>query len=147
MKKGLGRGLDALFSIYQEDEQVKPQQQVKEEVAVATPVSDGVRELDIKLVATNDAHYVEKSDARTQSVLMCIQTATTLADGKMKGFETEEFYLKSEDEMRLLFPDCKSAIDNTVEIADKCNFEFVFEQPKLPTYATPQGKSADVYLR
>ena len=104
-------------------------------------------ECGLKMVATNDCHYLRRENAQTQAILMCVQTNSQISDGRPIGFETDEFYYKTDAEMKALFKKYDGAIENTLEIADKCNFEFVFEQPKLPTYATPQGKSADVYLR
>ena len=104
-------------------------------------------EAGVGLVATNDCHYLRKKDAQTQAVLMCIQTNRIITDGRPIGFETDEFYYKTTDEMSLLFSKYKGAIENTVKIADMCNFEFVFDVPKLPTYKTPCGESASEYLR
>ena len=100
----------------------------------------------IPLVATNDVHYIEKEDAHTQAVLMCIQTGTTLADGKMRGFEKDEFYLKTEKEMRELFSDLPDALINTQSIADKCNFEFCFDKLFLPAFYAPDGLTSKEYL-
>ncbi|MBR2021660.1 MAG: DNA polymerase III subunit alpha, partial [Clostridia bacterium] len=104
------------------------------------------KKLDIPLVATNDAHYVDKEDAQTQSVLMCIQTQTTLADGRHKGFEKDEFYLKTPEEMKTLFSDVPVAVENTMEIADKCNFDFEFDKLFLPAFYPPDGLSSKDYL-
>ena len=104
-------------------------------------------ECGLKLVATNDCHYLRRENAQTQAILMCVQTNSQITDGRPIGFETDEFYYKTDAEMKALFKKYHGAIENTVEIADKCNFEFVFDQPKLPTYSTPHGKSADEYLR
>ena len=93
----------------------------------------------IPLVATNDAHYLTRADAVTQDVLMCIQMGKTVDDpGRMK-FETEEFYVKSEAEMRALFPQCPEAIENTQRVADLCNVEFEFGTYHLPEFKLPEG--------
>ncbi|MCI6362270.1 DNA polymerase III subunit alpha [Intestinimonas butyriciproducens] len=93
----------------------------------------------IPLVATNDAHYLSRADAVTQDVLMCIQMGKTVDDpGRMK-FETEEFYVKSEAEMRALFPQCPEAIENTQRVADLCNVEFEFGTYHLPEFKLPEG--------
>ena len=105
------------------------------------------KQLSIPLVATNDAHYGVKDDARKQEVLMCIQTATTLADGKHKGFEKQEFYVKSTDEMYELFSDVPEALENTVKIAEMCNFDFCFDKLFLPAFYPPDGLSSKDYLR
>ncbi len=100
------------------------------------------RELKIPLVATNDAHYLTRADAQAQDVLMCIQTGKTLDDpGRMK-FETEEFYLKSEEEMRALFPDWPEAIENTAKIAEACRMDFQFGVHHLPEFHYPPGYDA-----
>ncbi|MBP3580901.1 MAG: DNA polymerase III subunit alpha, partial [Clostridia bacterium] len=104
------------------------------------------KELDIELVATNDVHYLEKSDAQTQSVLMCIQTSTTLADGRHKGFEKDEFYMKSTSEMYELFSDVPKAVENTQKIAQMCNFDFYFDKIFLPAFYPPDNLSSKQYL-
>ena len=78
----------------------------------------------IPMVATNDVHYLEKSDADTQAILMCVQTNNVITDGRPIGFETDEFYFKSTEEMQALFEGFPSACENTVEIAEKCNFDY-----------------------
>ena len=98
-------------------------------------------ETGIPVAVTNDAHYTNKSDAYYQDVLMCIQTGKTVNDAERMRFETQEFYLKSEDEMRALFPDRPDAADNTVEIAAKCNFDFEFGHYHLPRFQLPDGES------
>lgn len=89
------------------------------------PVNQGVqrlaRELGLPLVVTNDAHYLRKEDAEMQDVLLCIQTGKTVDDTNRMKFQTQEFYLKSEDEMKGLFPGCEEAFENTVRIAERCN--------------------------
>ena len=104
-------------------------------------------ETGIPMVATNDCHYLRRENAQTQAVLMCIQTNTVITDGRPVGFETDEFYYKNTDEMRMLFGKYKGAIENTVKIADMCNFEFAFDDPKLPTFKTPEGMTSKEYLR
>lgn len=97
------------------------------------------RELGIGLVATNDTHYLEKQDAKTQAVLMCIQTNTVYGQTQAMEFETDEFYLKSYDEMDAVLGMYPQALENTVEIADKCNFDFEFGMTKLPYFKAPDG--------
>ena len=97
------------------------------------------KELNIPLVATNDAHYVEKQDARMQQVLICIQTNHTVGEDTGLEFGTDEFYLKSEEEMLESFPECPEAVYNTSEIADKCNVTFEFGNTKLPHFDVPDG--------
>ncbi len=103
------------------------------------------RELGIGLVATNDVHYLTKEDAQMQRILMCIQTGTTVLDPTPLAFETDEFYLKSEEEMRALFADTPEAIDNTARIAARCQFDFTFGEIKLPAFDAPNGDS-NAYL-
>ncbi len=97
------------------------------------------KELGISLAATNDAHYVDKQDAKMQQVLICIQTNHTVGEDTGLEFGTDEFYLKSEDEMLAAFPDCPEAVYNTAAIADKCNVEFEFGKTKLPHFDVPEG--------
>jgi len=104
------------------------------------------KETDTPLVATNDVHYIKSDDAKNQDVLLCIQTGKTLEDENRMRFETEEFYVKSEEEMRKLFPYAPEAIENTQLIAEKCNFEFKFGERHLPSYAVPDGYEPFDYL-
>ncbi len=99
-------------------------------------------ETGIPLVATNDAHYITKDDSKTHKVLTSIQTNNSLE------FETDEFYIKSGEEMLSIFPDVPQAIENTVKIADKCNFDFDFDKMFLPAFFTSDGSSAyDYFVR
>ncbi len=100
----------------------------------------------IPLVATNDVHYIEKSDSFMHKVLLCIQTGSKINDKNTLEFKTEEFYLKTENEMRERFSDTPEAIDNTQKIADRCNVEFEFGKIKLPFFDT-QGEDHYEYFR
>ncbi len=82
-----------------------------------------------------------------QDVLLCIQTGKTVDDPNRMKFQTEEFYLKSEEEMRQLFPNCEEAFENTVKIAERCNVEFVFNQYHLPAFPVPEGYTTESYFR
>ena len=104
-------------------------------------------ECDLPLVATNDCHYLRRRDANTQAILMCIQMNKVITDGRPIGFETDEFYYKDTNEMKLLFGKYKGAIENTVKIAERCNFEIEDRGVILPKYPTPNGLSAYEYLR
>ena len=96
-------------------------------------------ETGIPVIATNDAHYLTREDAETQDILMCVQTGRTLDDpGRMK-FETDEFYVKSEQEMLQLFPQCPQAIENTAKIAELCSMDFEFGHYHLPEFKLPEG--------
>ncbi len=96
------------------------------------------RETGIPLVVTNDAHYISREDAYAQDVLLCIQTQKTVDDADRMRFETNEFYIKSEEEMRSLFPNYAEAADNTQKIADECNFDFQFGTYHLPEFKLPE---------
>lgn len=100
-------------------------------------------ELDIPLAATNDAHYLTREDAQAQDVLMCIQTGKTLDDPDRMKFGSEEFYIKSEEEMRALLPDCPEAIENTEKIAQQCQVDFQFGVYHLPEFRYPEGYDGD----
>ena len=105
------------------------------------------RETGIPLVVTNDAHYLRREDAKMQDVLLCIQTGKTVEDPNRWRFETEEFYLKSEEELRKLFPNCDEAFENTAKIAERCNLDFVFNQYHLPSFPVPEGYTSESYFR
>ncbi len=115
------------------------------------PVNQGIlriaRETGLPLVVTNDAHYLRKEDATMQDVLLCIQTGRTVDDSNRMRFQTQEFYLKSEEELRVYFPNCDEAFENTVKIADRCNVEFVFNQYHLPSFPVPEGYNNEEYFR
>ena len=115
------------------------------------PVNQGVlrlaRETGLPLVVTNDAHYLRREDAVMQDVLLCIQTGKTVDDENRMKFETQEFYLKSEEELRSLFPGQDEAFENTARIADRCNLEFTFHEYHLPSYPVPEGTTSESYFR
>ena len=104
------------------------------------------RQLDVELVATNDVHYILKDDSQMHDVLLCIQTGKTLDEPERMRFATSEFYLKTEEEMRGIFPNLPDAIENTVKIAEKCNFDFEFGNIHIPYYEVPDGLTAAEYL-
>ena len=103
-------------------------------------------ELDLPLAATNDAHYLTREDAQAQDVLMCIQTGKTSDDPNRMKFETEEFYIKSEEEMRQLFSAYPEAIENTAKIARQCQVEFQFGTYHLPEFRYPKGYDGESLL-
>ena len=115
------------------------------------PVNQGVqrlaRETGLPLVVTNDAHYLRREDAKMQDVLLCIQTGKTVDDTNRMKFQTEEFYVKSEEELRSLFPGLDEAFENTVKIADRCNLEFTFHEYHLPAFPVPEGYTNEGYFR
>ena len=122
-------------------------QGLDEEAAINPEIIRLSGELGIPMVATNDVHYVKREDAEMHDVLLAIQTATTLEDEKRMRFANDEFYLKSEEEMRALFPHIPEACDNTQVIADRCNVSFIFDEYHLPDYQSPEGYTNREYLR
>ena len=104
------------------------------------------RETGIPMVATNDAHYLRRDDAKMQSILLCIQTGKTMSDIDRMEFQTEEFYVKSTDEMYDLFSMVPEACENTNKIAEQCNFDFQFGQIKLPYFKAPDGLENQDYF-
>ena len=105
------------------------------------------REMGIKMVATNDAHYLQASDADAHDVLICIQTGTNVNDNSRMKYEPRAFYLKSYEEMVSKFEHfAPDAIENTVEIADKCNLEIEMGRVGMPAVDLPQGKSPHEYM-
>ena len=103
------------------------------------------RECDIPIVATNDCHYINREDSRLHHILLCIQTNHTIDEKINIGFPTDEFYLKSEEEMSNLFP--QEALDNTAKIAERCNVEFEFGTLRLPHFDVPNNRDHPEYLR
>lgn len=101
----------------------------------------------IKLVVTNDVHYLDRSDAESQDVLMCVQMGADYDDPKRLRFPNDEFYLKSYDEMASLFPNDLEALETTLEIADKCNFGFVYGHYMFPHYYPETGEDPKTYIR
>ncbi|MDW7739516.1 MAG: DNA polymerase III subunit alpha [Bacillota bacterium] len=104
-------------------------------------------EEDIKLVVTNDVHYIARNDAEVHDVLLCIQTGKTVDEPERMKFESEDFYFKTAEEMAERFSDCPEALSNTLLIAERCNVEKYFDQRHLPEYALPEGVDPNDYLR
>jgi DNA polymerase-3 subunit alpha len=102
--------------------------------------------LDIPIVATNDVHYVNKEDASTHELLLCIQTNTSVYDEKRMKMAGDFFYLKTPEEMAKTFADLPQALENTQKIADMCELELEFGKVHLPKVEIPQGKTVDEYL-
>ena len=111
-----------------------------------TALLELARELDIPIVATNDLHYTRRKDAEAQDVLLCIQTNSTVDEPGRMRMNDDEFYLKSEAEMRELFADLPEAIENAGRIADECNLELEFNRLLLPQIELPDGLSSYEYL-
>ena len=121
---------------------------IPEEKQVLPRLVKLAREMDIPLVVTNDCHYLTADDAEAQEVLMCIQTGKTLSDPNRMKMTTRQLYVKSEAEMRALFPNFPDAIENTAKIAARCNVEFDFSTTHLPKFPLPEGETdALAYLR
>ncbi len=104
-------------------------------------------ELDLKLVATNDVHYLEKSDAKAHDALLCIQTQTTLDDTDRMKFQSDQMYFKSQDEMKHAFQEVPESIANTVKIAEKCHLDLDFSQLHLPRFKAPDGQDNAVFFK
>lgn len=105
------------------------------------------REMDLPLVATNDIHYISRDDAEAHDALLCINTGKLVSDENRLKFATQEFYFKSGDEMRALFPDYPEAIENSLRIAGMCELDLKFGELHLPRFDPPDGKSPEQYLR
>ncbi|MCQ2559992.1 MAG: DNA polymerase III subunit alpha, partial [Clostridia bacterium] len=105
------------------------------------------QETGIPMVATNDVHYVYREWAEMQDILMCIQMGKTFNDPERMKFESTQLYLKSEEEMRLALGEYPEALDNTWEIAQRCQVELTFGVFHLPEFAVPEGYTLDTYLR
>ncbi len=104
------------------------------------------QETGIALVATNDVHYTYETDVDSHDILLCIQTGKKLADENRMRYEGGQYYVKSEDEMRALFPYAQEALDNTAKIAERCNVEIEFGVTKLPKFDVPKGYTSWEYL-
>ena len=120
---------------------------IPEQLAVNQGIGRLARETGLPLVVTNDAHYLRREDAKMQDVLLCIQTGKTVDDENRMRFSSDDFYLKSEEELRALFPGCEEAFDNTVKIAQQCNLDFVFHEYHLPAYPVPEGYTNEEFFR
>lgn len=127
-------------SVFGEDYYIELQDHgLKEDDIVIPRLISLARETGIQMVATNDAHYIKKKDAKAQEILLCVQTGKKLSDPDHMSFGTDEFYVKSTDEMYNLFSYVPEACENTNVIADKCNFDFEFGNTKLPNIVAPNG--------
>ena len=120
---------------------------LSEQIQIIDTLARLADECGLPMVATNDCHYLKREDAQTQAILMCVQTNSIITEGRPIGFETDEFYYKTTEEMERIFGRYNCAIENTQKIADMCNFEFSFDLPELPHFKTPSGEKAGDYLR
>ncbi len=121
-------------------------QGLEEEMRILPLMKQLHDETGIPFVATNDVHYVNREDAEAHDILLCIQTATSIDDENRMRFPNDQFYLKSEDEMRKIFAAIPEACDNTVKIAEMCNVEIEFGNLHLPEFKAPDGKENREYL-
>ena len=119
---------------------------IPEQKLVNTELLKLSRELSIPLVTTNDAHYTYAEDAKPHDILLCIQTGKKLADEGRMRYEGGQYYVKSEEEMKGLFPYAWEAVENTQRIADRCNVEIEFGVTKLPHFEVPEGYDSWTYL-
>ncbi|MFH1309129.1 MAG: DNA polymerase III subunit alpha [Candidatus Omnitrophota bacterium] len=100
----------------------------------------------LELVATNDVHYLNKSDAKAHDALLCVQTQTTLSDTNRMRFQTDQLYFKSPDEMKKSFAEVPEALANTIKILDRCNLDFTFDELHLPHFKAPDDEDNSVFF-
>ena len=105
------------------------------------------KELNIPLVATNDVHYIKQEDSEAHDILLCIQTGKTVDEENRMRYPSDQFYLKSPEEMWEMFSYAPEALENTVKIAEECNFDYEFHKSKLPKFPLPEGTDPFEYLR
>lgn len=105
------------------------------------------KEIQVKLVATNDVHYLNKEDSNIHDALLCIQTGKIIEESQRMKFPSDEFYLKSYDEMNAIFENVENCLDNTLEVAEKCNFNFDFSKMHLPAYTIQSNLTSVEYLK
>lgn len=120
---------------------------IREQLEVLPKIARISEETGIPLVATNDVHYVNKEDAKTQKVLICIQTNHTIDEDTGMEFGTDDFYLKTQAQMRELFSQYPQAVENTQKIADMCNVDFEFGKTKLPRFDVPDNEDHFQYFK
>ena len=120
---------------------------VPEQLKVNEMLVELSKECDIPLICTNDTHYIKKEDYKSHDVLLCIQTGKTVDEENRMRYPSDQFYLKSASEMEEIFSYVPEALDNTVKIADKCNFDYKFHESKLPKFPLPEGVDAFEYLK
>lgn len=118
-----------------------------EDRIVNTQLALFAKEYGLGLVATNDSHYIARKDSEAQDVLMCIQTNKTVNEENRMKFINDEFYIKSFEEMRELFPELPEALENTLKIAERCNVKLNFDHLLLPEFTVPEGTTDKLYLR
>ncbi len=120
---------------------------LRDEKEVLPKLIQLAKETDTKIFASNDVHYLNKEDAKVHGILLCVQTQTTIDNPDRLKFETDEFYLKSFEEMWELFKEIPEAIYNTIEIKDKCNLDIPLQIPKLPRFPLKEGEDPFLVLK
>lgn len=120
---------------------------MSEQLQVNELIVQLAKECDIPVICTNDVHYINKKDSHSHEILLCIQTGKTMEDEKRMKYPSDEFYLKSPEEMEKIFSYVPEALENTVKIAEKCNFDYEFHVSKLPKFPLPEGVDPYDYLR
>ena len=104
------------------------------------------KDLNIPLIATNDSHYIEDQDARSHEVLLCVQTADSMNNPKRFRFDTQEFYIKSAEEMHRLFKEAPEVCTRTMQFAERCRLELTKVKNPFPRFAVPDGETIDSYF-
>ena len=120
---------------------------IPEQVQVNRRLIAWAKEFGLKLVATNDVHYIEKAHSHAHDCLICIGTQTLLSDSKRMRYQPEQFYLRSADEMKALFSEAPEAVRNTLEVAEKCNLEIQFDKLHYPLFHPPGNATREAWLR
>ena len=120
---------------------------IADQVKVNRHLMQWAGEFGLKIVATNDVHYLEKEHSHAHDALICIGTQTTLNDPKKLSYQPEQFYLRSAEEMKALFTEMPEAVTNTLEVAEKCNVEIEFGKLHYPVFAPPEHHTREGYLR
>ena len=105
------------------------------------------KETGIPLVATNDVHYINQKDSKSHDILMCIQTGKTVEDENRRRYPSDQFYLKSPEEMWDMFSYIPEALENTIKISEECNYDYKFHESKLPKFPLPEGADPYEYLK
>src|SRR5437870_4379197 len=120
---------------------------IPEQINVNRHLIQWAGEFGLKLVATNDVHYVEKGDSHAHDALICIGTQSLLSDSKRMRYVPEQFYLRSAEEMKAIFAEVPDAVRNTLEVAEKCNLEIEFGKLHYPVFHPPESFTREGYLR
>ncbi|MDO4572636.1 MAG: PHP domain-containing protein, partial [Clostridia bacterium] len=137
-----------LQGMFHDDFYIELQNQgLPEQLQVLPGLRQIAKDIGAKCVATNDVHYVAGDDAEAQDVLLCIQTQTFVSDTNRMRMQSDQFYLKSADEMLLALPDDAEAISNTAEVAEKCDLQIEFGVRRLPSFTAPDGMENAAYLK